>query len=244
MTPKDELSSSFLEALERVKQKRPRVIIDHLLVYGQITTEEIRDLYGYGHPPRAVRDVREHGIPIETFRVTGSDGRSIGAYRFGNPADLQSGKQSGRTLLSATLKEALIEEHGAKCGIYLENVPEAELQIDHRIPFEIAGEGSAPSEDPRQYMLLCPSANRAKSWSCENCENWRLKSSEICADCYWAYPEAYSHVAMREVRRLDLMWSGDEVGDYDALRSESDNQNKELPVFVKQVLRRLIDPSG
>lgn len=241
MTPKDQLPSNFLEALEAVTQKRPRVIIDHLLIYGQITTEEIRDLYGYSHPPRAVRDVREHGIPLKTLRVTGSDGRSIAAYRFGDPADLESGKQSGRTLLGATLKAALIEEHGARCAIYLEDVPEAELQIDHRIPFEIAGEGAPRSEDPEKYMLLCPSANRAKSWSCENCENWRLKKPEVCADCYWAYPEEYVHVAMREVRRLDLMWSGDEVRDYDALRSKSAKQNRELPVFVKQVLRRLTD---
>ena len=244
MTPKDELPSSFLEALEAVKQKRPRVIIEHLLLYGQITSEEIRDLYGYSHPPRAVRDVREHGIPLKTLRVTGSDGRSIAAYQFGDPAELQSGKRSGRTVLKAALKAALIEEHGPKCAIYLESVPEAELQIDHRIPFEVAGEDAAQSEDPKKYMLLCPSANRAKSWSCENCQNWHLKKPGICGDCYWAYPEAYNHVAMREVRRLDLMWSGHEIVEYDALRSESAKQKKELPAFVKEVLRRLTDPPG
>lgn len=133
MTLRKELPSSFLEALDAVEQRRPRVIIDHLLLHGQITTEEIREIYGYSHPPKAVRDVREHGIPLETFRVTGSDGRSIAAYRFGDPADLQSGKQAGRTVLRATLKSALIRKHGAKCGIYSENVPATELQVDHRI---------------------------------------------------------------------------------------------------------------
>lgn len=93
MTPPKELPFSFLEALDAVKQKRTRVIIDHLLQHGQITTEEIREIHGYSHPPRAVRDVREHGILLETFRATHSDGRSIAAYRFGDPADLQSGKQ-------------------------------------------------------------------------------------------------------------------------------------------------------
>lgn len=227
-----------------MQQRRPRVIIDHLLEHGQITTEEIRNLYGYSHPPRAVRDVREHGIPVETFRVTGSDGRSIGAYRFGDPKDLRAGQLSGRTLLTATLKAALIEERGAKCAIYLETVPEGELQIDHRTPFEIAGEDMARSDDPANYMLLCPSANRAKSWSCENCENWRLKKPEICAGCYWAYPEAYSHVAMREVRRLDLMWSGEDVSEYEALQAESEKNRAALPEFVKEVLRQsLADPS-
>ena len=39
-----ELPPDFLEALEAVQQRRPRVIIDHLLEHGQITTEEIREL--------------------------------------------------------------------------------------------------------------------------------------------------------------------------------------------------------
>ena len=37
------------------------------------------------------------------------------------------------------------------------------------------------------------------------------------------------------------MWSGDEVREHDALRAKSAKQNKELPAFVKQVLRRLTD---
>lgn len=239
-----ELPPDFLEALDAVQQRRPRVIIDHLLEHGQITTEEIRDLYGYSHPPRAVRDVREHGIPLETLRVTGSDGRSIAAYRFGAPSDLRVGQQSGRTVLTAALKAALIKERGAKCAIYLESVPEAQLQIDHRTPFEIAGEDATGSDDPANFMLLCPSANRAKSWSCENCENWRLKKPEVCASCYWAYPEAYTHVAMREVRRLDLMWSGEDASEYEALQAESAKSKLELPEFVKKVLRRsLAEPS-
>jgi len=56
-----------------------------------------------------------------------------------------------------------------------------------------------------EFMLLSSSANRAKSWSCEHCENWQsLKKKEICLSCYWAHPEDYAHVAMRQVRRVDL----------------------------------------
>ena len=47
-------------------------------------------LIGYNHPPRAIRDVRELGIPIITYRVTDSTGRSIAAYKFGNPDDVKS----------------------------------------------------------------------------------------------------------------------------------------------------------
>lgn len=44
---------------------------------------------------------------------------------------------------------------------------ERDLQIDHRVPYEVAGESNElKTED---FMLLCGSANRAKSWSCEHC---------------------------------------------------------------------------
>ena len=47
--------------------KRPRTVIGHILQHGFITSEELHSIYGYDHPPRAARDVREYGIPLETF---------------------------------------------------------------------------------------------------------------------------------------------------------------------------------
>jgi DeoR/GlpR family transcriptional regulator of sugar metabolism len=31
--------------------ERARRLVEHILQYGQVTTEELRDLYGYDHPP-------------------------------------------------------------------------------------------------------------------------------------------------------------------------------------------------
>lgn len=91
-----EASAELLLALCRsVTAKRPKTVIDHILAHGFITTEELKEQYGYNHPPRAVRDVRENGIPVETFRVTGSDGRKIAAYRFGE-LPLQTVPNHGR----------------------------------------------------------------------------------------------------------------------------------------------------
>lgn len=231
------LPPEFLELLRSVEARRPKTVIDHILQHGFVTTEELRDLYGYNHPPRGARDVRELGIPLETFRVTGSDGRSIGAYRFGDPATQRSAVLSGRTALSSTIKDGLIQRYGARCNLYLEEFPERELQIDHRIPFEIAGDDGFSSELD-DYMLLCPSANRAKSWSCEHCENWQLKNIDNCRSCYWAFPENYTHVAMREIRRLDIIWSGEESKDFDQLHEAALNSREELPEFVKAIIRR------
>ena len=232
-----QLSPDFLRLLSTVRGKRPRTVIDHILRYGQITTEELKDKYGYNHPPRAIRDVREHGIPIETLRVIGSDGRRIAAYRFGDPSEMRATQLSGRTAFSSRLKDELIEAHGPRCNIYLEHFPERELQIDHRVPFEIAGDSAGLSNDPQDYMLLCASANRAKSWSCENCKNWQERDINTCQTCYWAYPEEYSHIAMREIRRMDLMWSGDDVVDYDHILEAAGYVRERVPKYVKKIIR-------
>ena len=81
---KQKLPKTFIEKLRSVTAKRPKTVIYHILKNGFVTTEELKDL-GYAHAPRAARDVRELGIPLETFRVKGSDGKSIAAYRFGTP---------------------------------------------------------------------------------------------------------------------------------------------------------------
>lgn len=85
-----EYSKEFLALLESVTAKRPRTVIQHILKNGYITSQELKDVYGYNHPPRAVRDVREYGIPLVTYRVQGADGRSIAAYKFGNPDDAKN----------------------------------------------------------------------------------------------------------------------------------------------------------
>ena len=54
-----EYQDDFLKLLKSVTSKRPRTVIEHILQNGQITTEELKELYGYNHPPRAIRDVRE-----------------------------------------------------------------------------------------------------------------------------------------------------------------------------------------
>nr|VFJ91506.1 MAG: Helix-turn-helix domain [Candidatus Kentron sp. H]VFJ99951.1 MAG: Helix-turn-helix domain [Candidatus Kentron sp. H] len=227
----------FMRLLKSVKAKRPRTVIEHILRHGQITTEELKDTYGYSHPPRAARDVREQGIPIITFRVAGVDGRSIAAYKFGDPSDVRSTQLSGRTAFSSDLREALIGKYGSRCNIHLEPFPERDLQIDHRVPFEIAGTNDNLSEDISDYMLLCASANRAKSWSCENCPNWQKRDIDTCKSCYWAYLESYTHIATRDIRRLDLLWSGEETAEYDLLIEEAARAQEKAPEYVKNVLR-------
>lgn len=204
----------FLSLLHSVTAKRAKTVIDHILKHGYITSEELTSLYGYSHPPRAIRDVRELGIPIITYRIKDSNDKSIAAYKFGDPAAVKDrlAKTAGRTALSKALKHALVEKYGAKCFIYLEDMDENILQVDHRIPYEIGGEHDESDID--YFMLLSPSANRAKSWTCENCQNWTKKDKNFCLKCFWAYPEHYEHVAGKFEKNIAISFSGDEVQDY------------------------------
>jgi hypothetical protein len=107
------------------------------------------------------------------------------------------------------------------------------------VPYEVAGEND--QLEAEDFMLLCGSANRAKSWSCEHCENWKgAKDKRVCLSCYWAYPENYQHVAMRQIRRIDLVWQGEEIVQYEKLKSDASRLGLEIPRFVKDVLVKVL----
>lgn len=214
-----EYSKEIIDKLNSIAKKRPRLVVQHILKNGFVTTEDLETKYGYRHAPRAARDVRELGIPLVTFRVKSLDGKTIGAYKFGDLTKMGvvSSKALGRTALSKALKKALIDKYGSKCFVYLQPLEKAELQVDHRIPYEIGGEES--HDDIDQYMLLSRSANRAKSWTCEHCSNWKRKDKAFCMSCFWAHPESYTHVADRQERIIVVTFTGDEIEDYDKLIS-------------------------
>jgi len=165
------IDKRIIAIAKMVTRKRPKTVIDHILEHGYITTEQIRDVYGYNHPPRAIRDVREEGVPIETYRVEGSDGRSIAAYKFGNPDEIDRHKLGGRKVFSKQVKKQLVKQYDSRCAITNERYEERYLQIDHRVPYEVAGEEIGDERTPEKFMLLSGAAQRQKSWSCENCNN-------------------------------------------------------------------------
>jgi hypothetical protein len=239
--PKQKLPSEFLRRLKGIKSKRPKTVIDHILKHGHITTDELKTLYGYDHPPRAARDVREAGIPLETFKVVSpTTGRKVAAYRFGDPSKIRDDRAAGRQTFSKQFKLELIAEYGSKCAICLGEYEERYLQIDHRVPYEVGGD-PVGERTTDEYMLLCGACNRAKSWSCEHCENWtEIRRGAICRGCYWAQPDAYQHVAMTDIRRLDMEWAGDETKVYDTLQKRAAKSDTSMPDYVKSILKNLL----
>lgn len=232
-----------LDKLNAITDKRPATVIQHILKHGQITTEELEKKYGYKHAPRAARDVRERGINLITFNVKSSEGKSIGAYKFGNPvfADNLLSKVAGRTALSDALKKALVDKYGSVCFIYQQPMEERLLQVDHRVPYEIGGEHDESNIDC--YMLLSPSANRAKSWTCEHCPNWSVKDIEVCKSCFWAHPENYTHIAGKDERRIVITFTDNEIYDYEQLINlvGIDNAEQKIKELVTTFINKHTD---
>ena len=234
--PKTKYPKEFLEQITSITNKRAKIVIEHIMKHGFITTEDLETIYGYNHPPRAARDVREAGIPLETFKVKSKEGKSIAAYRFGDLEQIQKNRVEGRIAFSKEFKKKLYEQFEGHCSICNAAFEERYLQIDHRTPYQVGGDIDIERKIS-DFMLLCSSCNRAKSWSCEHCSNWNeIKDLQICLSCYWGTPDNYTHIAGKEIRRMDLQWEGEEVKYYDAIKLIAENNNIELPEFVKEII--------
>ena len=232
------LPEDFREVLESVTNKRARFLIDTILQKGFCSTEDLKNV-GYEHAPRAARDVREMGIPLDTFKIKDSMGKSIAAYKFGNWEEMkktnQLAKTFGRTQLTEKIKNALIDKYGAKCNLYGEEYPARLLQPDHRVPYEIGGDPENMM-DLECFMLLSPSANRDKSWACEHCINWSEKNIEMCKLCYFAYPENYEHIAGKKEKRLNIIFSDDDIELYKNVVRQAELHNRSYGEQAKRML--------
>lgn len=238
---KPAVDKRIVEIAEKViaagKNKRAIAVLKALLEKGQITTDDLNDM-GYNHPPRAVGDVRDIGIPVITGSTTSPrTGRRMAVYTFGDPADIQEGRIGGRSALPKKFKAALIERYGSIDCITGAQLDERVLQIDHRIPYRVDGDQGLEDHDVESFMLLDASSQRAKSWSCEHCPNLLgSKSPEVCQSCYWAFPEKYEHIATRQLRRVDLVWQDAEVNDFDNLRQLASKQGVSISTLLKRLL--------
>jgi hypothetical protein len=225
-----EVPKKLLERIQSITNKRARVVLDTILQNGSISTAELKTI-GYDHPPRAKRDAVELGIAIKCVMVKGSNGKRMGMYVF-DERELDPNK-TGRVVVPKKEREALIKSKGAKCNLCGAT---HNLQVDHRIPYEVAGESQFDGDDP--YQVLDGSCNRTKSWVCEHCENWRRrKDFDVCRACYWANPEDYSHIAMRPERRIDIVWAGDEVKQFVSLATTAKRAGRTVAEEIKTRLR-------
>lgn len=210
--------------------KRAAQARDHLLEYGSLTTEQLSAM-GYVHPPRAIGDLKDAGATIKRASVRSSDGKLIGQYTL--IEEITTGK-AGRINIPKAFREELNRRHGFQCAICNGRFEGRELQADHRVPFIVGGDRA--KLDIADYMPLCASDNRSKSWSCEHCANLELKHVDVCESCFWAHPEDYSHVAMRQERRFVVVFQGDEAYGADEFIKEVKRRGEEIDARIKHLM--------
>lgn len=231
------IPDEFIEYVERVKGKRAKLVIKLLLEKGTITTADLEKA-GYLHPPRAIRDVRENGIPIETLRIKGENGKSIAAYKFGDPTKIDMNKLGGRQTFPKSFKTELFELQDGRCALCNEEYDPIYLQIDHRIPYEYMADDNIL--DVKNFMLLCATCNRKKDRATitgcsETC--FKTKDLQIIRSCYWATPEDYTHICMKPIRQSEITWSGEQqVQLYERLRKEAEAKSMALADYIKTKL--------
>ncbi len=225
------IPKELLERVATVTNKRARFVLDSIVKNGAVTTEEINHA-GYDHPPRAVQDAKDLGFRIKRYTVKHTNGRSIAAYTF-DEGELDPTK-AGRRALPKKERDAIIERAGGKCQIC---TSDQNLQADHRIPYEVVGDSLVDREDP--FQVLCGSCNRKKSWDCEHCRNrLEVRDPDVCRSCYWANPTTYTHVAMRQQRRADVVWNESEIKGFERIRTEAARHKRTVPEEIKDILKR------
>lgn len=225
----------IIKKIKDLKSARAIKIANYLVEHGSITTSEITKKFSEKHPPSAVRDLRDAGFPVKCVMVPDpeSEGNRIGKYTFGKASDVKDGTYEGRRIIPKKVKKALIKSQGNHCAICGIKADSPHLSPDHRVPFRIAGNTLAKGNNQEEYMLLCRSCQRAKSYECEDCKNYQDKITAVCKSCYWCNPEKYEHIANKQVRRLEIIWNESEIGAFNKLMKLSEKSGVSLKQYIK-----------
>jgi hypothetical protein len=220
------------QRIARVGNQRARRLLQLIVEHGSVTTEELTVQYGYNHPPRAKKDATDLGFPVVSKTVKSKDGtRSISEYSLDLDAAFVEGR-GGRRLITKALRTELLEAADGRCAVCGGVFADRALQVDHRVPYEIAGEIESPTA--ADFQMLCGSCNRSKSWTCEKeCPNWIERDTTVCATCLWARPDDYEHIATLERRQVTLTWDEADVKTFDRLKKRAEQDGLDLGDYLR-----------
>lgn len=227
------------EVGERKMSARARRVFNYIVEHGEISTYDIENVLGEAHAPRAVADLKDAGVPVVQEGYIVVDGKRRGLYHLDPDAPIRAG-MVGRTGFSNAFRKRLLAHYGNRCQLCGTEYEPRHLQPDHRIPVLVGGDEPDAARNVADYMPVCRSCNRSKSYDCERCPNGLVdKDPDVCRTCLWASPENYEHIATRDERRLELVWTGQrEVAAFDRMVSQAQAAGQTLADFVRRRLGR------
>ena len=103
----DAVRTKAAEFIAQNPGARASKVLKAILERGSITTEELLGL-GYKHAPRARMDCIDHGFPIKTTMVKGSDGGRMASYSLYSEVELRE-TQNGRSIIPKAFKAKLVK---------------------------------------------------------------------------------------------------------------------------------------
>ncbi|MGH7812617.1 MAG: hypothetical protein ACREQI_01255 [Candidatus Binataceae bacterium] len=179
--------------------------------------------------------MKEAGVRLKTsFGKHPKSGARMGIYSLAGLNEATA--FSGRKAFPKKFREDFLQAFRNRCNICNVEYASTSLQLDHRVPYLIAGESDElRSED---FQPLCGSHQRSKSWSCEHCSNRELRDVKVCQKCYWAIPDGdYEHIATRQERRVDITWAGEmDVMQYQKIKRRASEFGQDVPTFLKTLI--------
>lgn len=231
---KTQYSQEFIDwARSLAMSKRAREALEIMIVHGSVTTEDLSERFGLRHPPRALGDLKDAGVVFTRRFVRSGAQKRIAEYTLQDV--INPNIEAPRKPIPKRVKDELLEKDGPVCRACGGRFKPTVLQVDHRVPFRIGGDPDEWNQDT--VMLLCQSDNRAKSWTCEHCPNWKLRDRSVCQTCYWSHPDGdYRHIAMEQQRRLTIVWQGDETDTYEELNKRASVLEESLQQYIKELL--------
>jgi hypothetical protein len=232
--------ASYEKLIPKLKSARARKALKYILENGSVSTYELAKM-GYGHPPRAAQDLKEAGVALKTTypRKHPETGNRMGSYVLNAEKPITEDNFSGRGALPKNLEQELYDHYGVSCNLDAYDHGKRSLQADHRIPYAVSGDPEGFDVD--DWQILCGSHQRKKSYECENCPNYAEKDVDVCRSCFWAFPEDYTHIATRPVKRLDLTWGEERMHIYDKVEEYATKNGFTVREAVHQLIVRHLE---
>lgn len=175
---------------------RAKVAADLLIKKGTITKYDFENTnVPVSQAPRAIRDLKDHGIPIKTLeRISVPQAKTkVSQYAFGSVDDIVSTSKYGRMYNPSGMKEKLVRLHGRVCVFCGKKLSGQDMELDHKLPVNIFGDLSSVERlNPDNYQLVCRKCNRLKREATSHgAFDDRKQGMDIVKQNYWYDPVRY-----------------------------------------------------